>query len=115
MIDYYAGARYTVPLSPVPSIVKKWACDLARRFLWKERAKADSGVILAYNETVGALKDLSRGLVSLPASDAGAPPVSSGAEIAVAAVSEVFTPDVLARMPGNLGDSGSGDWESLTP
>ncbi len=38
VIDGYLAGRYALPLSPVPSILISYACDLARERLWKDAA-----------------------------------------------------------------------------
>lgn len=68
-IDVYLGARYPVPLSSPPSIVKKWACDIARLNLWGNRAGPESSIRLDAEAAFAILKDISRGLAKLPGQD----------------------------------------------
>lgn len=114
LINSYALTRYSVPISPVPKIVRKWACDIARKFLWKDRANKDSVVHLAYEDAIASLKDVARGLITIPEDDGGTPDTSEGS-IAIVAVPEVFTPGVLDRMPGGPWGSGYGSWENMLP
>lgn len=115
LIDSYASTRYTTPITPVPTIVRKWACDIARKFLWKDRANATSVVTLNYIDAVNSLKDVARGLVALPEPD-GSTPAESEGSVAIVAVGQVFSPTVLDRMPGGPSfGSGTGSWESLAP
>jgi phage gp36-like protein len=66
LIDSYLSARYAVPLASVPTMVRKWACAIARKFLWKDRAGADSEVTAAYEDALKQLRDVARGLSGLP-------------------------------------------------
>lgn len=99
LIDGYVSARYTVPLSPVPAMVKSWACAIARRLLWKERATKDSAVVLAYDEALAALREVAKGVLRLPTSTGEESPASGGS-IEVISGSQIFTDDVLGAMPG---------------
>jgi len=115
LIDSYAATRYDVPLSPVPTIVRKWACDIARLFLWKDRAAADSIVTLNYDNAVLALKDIARGLVSLPQAT-GDQAAESDFAIAVVAPVAIFSKDVLDRAPGGpWGGFSTPSWETMLP
>jgi len=78
LIDAYLSARYTVPLSPVPTVVRAWACIIARKLLWKDRALADSAVMLAYNDAMSQLKDAGKGRSSLPDATGKQATVSAG-------------------------------------
>ena len=99
LIDAYLFERYLIPLSPVPTVVRKWACDIARKYLWKDRAEAESAVERAYQEAVAHLKDIARGIVSLPDAT-GAGPLPSSSALAIKTSAVVFTDDLLAYMPG---------------
>lgn len=68
LIDAYVATLYTVPLSPVPTIVRRWACDIARKYLWKDRALAESVVALNHDAALAQLKDVARGTIALPSS-----------------------------------------------
>lgn len=88
LIDGYAAARYTVPLSPVPAMVKSWACAIARRLLWKDRALPDSAVAIAHDEALTALREVAKGVLRLPASDGAQPSAVGG--IAATAPEAIF-------------------------
>lgn len=65
LVNGYVAGRYAVPLSPVPDLVKRWACDIARYFLW---ADAVTDLVKArYEAAVNGLKDVARGAVTLQA------------------------------------------------
>jgi len=78
LIDSYLAARYGVPLSPVPTMVRKWACDIARKFVWKDRAGADSVVTLNYEAALSQLKDVAKGVAALPSAAGVLPSVVGG-------------------------------------
>jgi phage gp36-like protein len=85
-INGYISARYTLPLEPVPAVLARVACELARYYLYDDQA---TGTVKdRYEANVKWLSEVSRGTVSLgadaasgvqPVSSAGAELVSSGA------------------------------------
>jgi len=99
LIDAYVAARYLTPLSPVPTIVRKWACDIARKILWKDRAGSDSVVTANYDDALAQLKDVAKGVAALPDAT-GVAPASSGGALTVVTSTRVFNDDLLATMPG---------------
>lgn len=79
-IDGYLGGRYTVPLDPVPTSIRRVACDLARYYL-HDQAPTDV-VRQRYEDAVRFLRAVSRGEVTLGVSESGTPiRPSEGAEI----------------------------------
>jgi phage gp36-like protein len=115
LIDTYVSTRYTVPLSPVPTIVRKWACDIARKFLWSDRAGPDTVVALNYLDAVGMLKNVASGLATLPDSTGDEPP-GGDFSIAVVAPVAIFSKDVLDRAPGGPWTGyGQPSWETMLP
>jgi phage gp36-like protein len=58
-------------------MVTTWACAIARRLLWKDRAGPESAVVRAYEGALEQLREVSRGLLRLPSS-AGALPAQVG-------------------------------------
>jgi phage gp36-like protein len=93
LIDSYLSTRYTVPLDPAPTMVRKWACDLARKDLWKDRAGPDSVVTLNAEAAMSQLKDVAKGLSGLPGADGSAPIPTGG--IAYTTPTTVFNTDGL--------------------
>lgn len=65
VINGYVAARYAVPLAPVPDLVRRWACDLARYFL--HSAGVPELVEKNYLAAVAGLKDVAKGIVRLEA------------------------------------------------
>lgn len=94
-INGYIGARYTLPVDPVPAVLARVACELARFYLYDDQV---TDVIKErHAANIKWLGEVSKGTVSLGADAAsGVQPVSSaGAEL-------VTTPPVWKRA-----DSGS--------
>jgi len=59
LIHGYLAKRYTVPLDPVPPLVTRWACDLARWFL--QPHDAPDQVKANYERTLAELRDAAEG------------------------------------------------------
>lgn len=79
-IDGYVSTRYTVPLVPVPTVVKRLACDLARYYLYDDQATET--VQKRRDAAVSTLRDISAGKVSLGDSSVSTPaPATSGVEM----------------------------------
>lgn len=93
LIDGYLAAKYTLPLAYSPSILVGVASDIARYKLWDERAPEE--VRKRYEDALALLKDIARGLISLPPDAKGAAPTSSGG-IEYFSQSRVFDEDSLA-------------------
>lgn len=90
LIDGYIGKVYSLPLSPVPAILAKVACDIARYYLHGKAADKDGPVERAYEEAVAWLKDVARGLVQMDVAGAE-PPQSGGGAARVSGADRVFT------------------------
>lgn len=77
LIDSYLAGRYALPLADVPKILKRYACDIARFYLWKDNA----GEIVrqAYQDAEKFLKDVAAGKAGIGLDASNQPvPVSSG-------------------------------------
>ncbi|WP_029009391.1 gp436 family protein [Azospirillum halopraeferens] len=71
LIDGYAGARYRLPLAPVPDLVRRIACDLARYFL---HSNAPTELVKdSHKEALRLLEKVAAGAVVLQAAGAEAP------------------------------------------
>jgi phage gp36-like protein len=85
-IDGYIGGRYQLPLSSVPSILLRMACDLARYFLYDDQLGDEHQVTKRYRDAIEYLKQVGNGKVQLginsnserPAPTSTAQMVSSG-------------------------------------
>jgi len=63
-IDGYLSGRYTLPLSPVPTVLVGFCCDIARYKL-NPSVDKDHPASQRYRDAVVFLGNLSRGVVSL--------------------------------------------------
>lgn len=94
LIDGYLGKLYRLPLSAVPPVLTKNACDIARYYLHGKAAEKDGHVAIAYGEATGWLRDVSKGLVTLDV-EGVAPAQSGGGSVKASAPGRVFTRDSL--------------------
>ena len=96
LVDGYLSARYTLPLVSVPGIVKGWVADITRFKLWDEAAPEE--VRQRYEDAIAGLKDLARGLISLPPGSDGTPAAAqTGLFFEGYSAERVFTMDSLKR------------------
>jgi phage gp36-like protein len=84
LIDGYLRERYAVPLTPAPANLVSIACDLARYRYYQDQPT--ELVQLRYDAAIAFLRDVARGLVSLPV-DASA----ESTTIAYSQPTQVFT------------------------
>ena len=59
VINGYAAGTYDVPLVPVPDLVTRWACDIARYFI--HRDGVTELVEKNYKAALAGLKDVAKG------------------------------------------------------
>lgn len=80
-VDSYISARYTLPISPVPAILQRTACDLARFYLYDDTATEQ--VKDRHTAAMKLLDDVRAGRAQLGADAATGeqPPSSAGAEL----------------------------------
>lgn len=97
LINGYVQTRYTLPLSTVPDLIVAIACDLTRYNLWG--AKAPEEVRKRYEDAIGKLKDIARGLVTLAVGDGTVP--DSGDGFAYVERTRVFDDDTLSGFMGS--------------
>lgn len=71
-IDGYLASRYDLPLTTVPPVLARIACDIARYRLWEDRASEE--VRLRYEDARRMLESIARGQVSLGLPAANAAP-----------------------------------------
>ena len=62
-IDAHLSTRYPAPLSPTPSILVRIGCDLARYYLWKD--KASEAVRMRFEDARRALERIALGNIGL--------------------------------------------------
>ena len=74
--DAYVGARYLLPLSPVPDVLVRVVADLVRYRLYDEAATEQ--VRKRYEDAVRFLSALAKGAISIGVLPSGAAPAASG-------------------------------------
>lgn len=94
LIDGYIGKVYRLPLSGLPPVLTKNACDIARYFLHGKAADKDGPVERAYKDAVAWLKDVSKGVVTLDV-EGIAPAQAGGGSVKASAPGRVFTRDSM--------------------
>lgn len=65
IIDGYLADQYTLPLDPVPRLIKRYACDIARYLLWGAAAVKDGEEERAYNNALTMLRQTRDGKLTL--------------------------------------------------
>lgn len=61
MIDTYLAGKYTVPISPTPSIIRKLSVDIALYNLFSRRGRVSEATEQRYKDAVSMLRDVSKG------------------------------------------------------
>lgn len=92
-INGYLASRYTLPLSTVPSVIVRFAGDIARYYLYDDRVTEQ--VATRYADAIKFLKDVAAGNVNLgvDASNVAAAPTGG---VQINAPDRVFTADSLS-------------------
>lgn len=95
LIDGYLAGRVTLPLNPVPGILRAWATDIFRYRLHHDLPDGDRNPIAArYRDAVKSLSLVRDGKLSLGGLD---PVAAAGSnEVRVSAPERVFTRETLA-------------------
>ncbi len=65
--DAYLLGRYTPPIIPTPSFLKRLVCDFARGLLDQNNPRAE--VVRRWDASIAMLKDIAKGTASLPIPD----------------------------------------------
>lgn len=92
-IDGYVAARYQVPLTAVPALVRTWAVAIAR--YWLHRDGAPEHVRRDFDDALASLKDAGRGTVVIPGADGIVPPAAGGGQVLSEIPAPVFTDESL--------------------
>lgn len=92
-INGYVAPKYALPFASVPSILKRWTCDIALYFLLKDRAA--EAVVKRYESIVKSLRMVNAGELSL-GRDATGNEVASNDGAKVKAAKRVFDDKSLA-------------------
>jgi phage gp36-like protein len=77
-IDGYLGARYTIPVAPVPALLTKLAAAIAAWNLYGHRGLANERRQKDYEEAIATLRRLARGEMVLPDATSGAVATDGG-------------------------------------
>ncbi|WP_142850987.1 gp436 family protein [Telmatospirillum sp. J64-1] len=86
MIDGYLAARYRLPLSPVPGLVRQWACDIA---LYRLYQTPDEPAQARYRDVMRQLTDAGKGILALQGD--GVQAATSGGGVVHAGPAGIFT------------------------
>lgn len=97
-IDSYLVGRYTLPLVPVPLVLARIACDIARYHLFDDNATEQ--VTTRYKDAIRFLESLAKGTVSLGPGDADGTTPPSGGLPEYCAAPRVFDRDTLKGFTG---------------
>lgn len=89
-IDAYVSGSYAVPLSPVPSIIRKVSVDVAIYHLCSRRPVGMPDIRQdRYDSAIRLLKDISKGLVTIGTTDPA--PSSDGPSVTKPKSDRIFT------------------------
>lgn len=88
-IDGYIVGRYTLPLVTVPTVLERNCCDIARYFLYGDRAPEQ--VEKRYQAVVKYLTSVSKGDISLGMADTGESADQSELTVVVESAGSVFS------------------------
>jgi phage gp36-like protein len=80
-IDSYVGVKHSVPLSPVPVVVKDASVVLALYRLYGNRQGPDEDLVERRKEVIAWLRDVSKGTATLGQNDPSGTPPSGRAQI----------------------------------
>ncbi|MBO9419157.1 DUF1320 domain-containing protein [Labrenzia sp. R4_2] len=97
LADSYLAKRYRLPLDPVPEILTRIVCDIARATLYGRTLENDDPVTKAKAEAMAWLKDVAKGLVQLEA-EGLAPDQPGSGSVQVSGPDRVFSKDSLAGL-----------------
>jgi len=73
LIDGHLLAAYSLPLPSTPPALVKIACDIARFYLWGDRADPKGAIRAAYDDALRWLVSVSKGVIKLELDGAHAP------------------------------------------
>ena len=105
-IDGYLGSRYTVPVSPVPALLRTFSVAISLWKLYGRRSISNERRRQEYEDAIAKLKDLAAGRMVLPATGGGEV-ASDGSDLPEA--STVESDRVFSRGKASDGSSGTLD------
>ncbi len=90
-IDAYVGARHTVPLDPVPTIIRAMSTIIAIYNLYSRRLGPPDHIKERYRAAVSLLELIAKGTASLGSADPdGSPPSINAPEMATTSPRRIF-------------------------
>jgi len=96
-INGYVAVKYTLPINPVPAMFERFGCDIARYYLYEDRA--NDQVRRRYDDAIKYLEGVASGKVNIGVDAANQAPASSGGP-EVSAPERIFTGDSLVDFTG---------------
>lgn len=96
-IDGYLQGRYQLPLLPVPPVLARLACDIARYHLYDDRTT--EAVTQRYRDAIAFLVRVSQGQVQLGVAEGGTP-AAAGGGAEFSAPAREFTSETLRDFTG---------------
>jgi len=97
-IDSYCAARYRVPLSPVPGIVRKISVDIAIYNLFQRRIGATEERQRDYKNAVAFLQNVASGKATLGQQPEPEVPEESTSQASLVGTrTKIFSPDVMEK------------------
>ncbi len=75
LIDTYLTSRYQLPLSSVPTVLRRTCCSVARYYLYND--KTTEAVEVAHKDAIKYLSEVAKGTVQLGVSSSGELPSES--------------------------------------
>jgi phage gp36-like protein len=91
-IDGYCGEKYSLPLSPVPVIIRKASVDIAIYNLYSRRQGAPEDRKQRYDNTIKLLREIAKGTVTL---GAGSPAAETSDAPEFSSQERIFTRDKM--------------------
>lgn len=77
-VDAYLQGAYTLPLNPVPVIIRGFVCDIARYRLCGASVNETDEIRKRYEDAIAFLKDVKAGTADLGGDDDGETPATAG-------------------------------------
>ncbi len=94
LINGYLQGVYALPLALTPPALVKAASDIARFYLWGDRAEPKGAIRMAHDDALRWLQSVSKGVVKLEVAGLAAPAAPAG-DARFSASEPVFTRDNL--------------------
>lgn len=96
-IDGYVRAHHTVPLDPVPGLIRQICVDIAIYNLYKRRHRLDmpESIVSIYRDKVKLLEAIQKGVVTIGVSQTPAAGEVAGVRVNKTDADQMFGKDVL--------------------